>query len=272
MADNNNDRWNNDNRWAGEADDGQARDAARGYREGRYGDPDPRHVADGRHRGGGGYRGPQVNQDIGYGSGSLATGGYAATRAPGGFSDYGASTGGGYGDGYGGYGGPAGRGPDNRYGGGDQRFQPRGPSGSGDGFRASRAGYDDRSGPFAADELLDRQARGEDRSFWGRMFHRDEPGEHRGRGPKNYTRSDERIRDDVNDRLTDDSWLDAQEISVEVANREVTLSGTVASRDDKRRAEQLAESVSGVDHVQNNLRVARKDAGEAAATTPLPQV
>jgi osmotically-inducible protein OsmY len=80
-------------------------------------------------------------------------------------------------------------------------------------------------------------------------------GEHRGRGPKNYTRSDERIRDDVNDRLSDDSWLDASNIEVSVQGGEVTLSGTVTSRSDKRRAEDLAESCSGVKHVQNNLRL-----------------
>lgn len=80
-------------------------------------------------------------------------------------------------------------------------------------------------------------------------------GEHRGRGPKSYQRSDDRIREDVNDRLTDDPMLDASDIEVSVAGREVTLSGTVRQRWDKRRAEDLAESVSGVLHVQNNLRV-----------------
>lgn len=83
-------------------------------------------------------------------------------------------------------------------------------------------------------------------------------GDHRGRGPKNYARSDERIRDDVNDRLSDDSWLDASHIEVTVTDREVTLNGTVSSRDDKRRAEDLAEHCSGVNHVQNNLRVQRQ--------------
>jgi osmotically-inducible protein OsmY len=34
----------------------------------------------------------------------------------------------------------------------------------------------------------------------------------------------------------------------------VTLSGRVRTREDKRRAEDLAERVSGVTHVQNNLR------------------
>src|SRR6202008_3836799 len=73
--------------------------------------------------------------------------------------------------------------------------------------------------------------------------------------PKNYPRSDERSREDVNDRLSDDSWLDAAEIEVQVANAEVTLSGVVRERDDKRRAEDIAEQVAGVRHVQNNLRV-----------------
>jgi hypothetical protein len=80
-------------------------------------------------------------------------------------------------------------------------------------------------------------------------------GDHRGRGPKGYRRSDERVRDDINDRLTDDRHLDASEIEVTVAEGEVTLSGFVFRREDKRRAEDLAEHVSGVVHVQNNLRV-----------------
>jgi osmotically-inducible protein OsmY len=82
---------------------------------------------------------------------------------------------------------------------------------------------------------------------------------HRGRGPKNYRRSDDRVREDVSDRLTDDHWLDASDIEVTAKDAEVTLSGTVKSREDKRRAEQLAEQVSGVDNVQNNIRVQKQD-------------
>lgn len=78
--------------------------------------------------------------------------------------------------------------------------------------------------------------------------------DHRGRGPKAYVRSDERIREDVNERLTEDVWVDASEIEVSVAEGEVTLSGTVDSRRTKRRAEDCADSVTGVKHVQNNLR------------------
>lgn len=127
------------------------------------------------------------------------------------------------------------------------------------GYRG-RNEYDDRGrgGEYADDG---RRA-GEDRSWLERagdrvaeFFGAEDSGHHRGRGPKGYRRSDDRIRDDINDRLTDDAWLDASNIDVEVKDNEVTLSGTVNSREDKRRAEDLAEAISGVRHVQNNLRV-----------------
>jgi len=79
----------------------------------------------------------------------------------------------------------------------------------------------------------------------------------RGLGPQGYKRSDERISDEVHERLTDDSWLDASHISVSVAAGEVTLSGTVESREAKHRAERIVEDISGVAHVQNNLRPAK---------------
>jgi osmotically-inducible protein OsmY len=86
--------------------------------------------------------------------------------------------------------------------------------------------------------------------------------QHRGKGPKGYTRSDSRIQEDVSDRLSDDGALDASDIEVSVANGEVQLSGFVESKWAKRRAEDLAENVSGVHHVQNNVRV--RDAGGAS--------
>jgi BON domain-containing protein len=78
-------------------------------------------------------------------------------------------------------------------------------------------------------------------------------------GPKGYRRSDERIKEDVNDRLSDDYYLDASDVEVAVQNTEVTLTGTVKNRSDKRRAEDLAESVSGVTNVENRLRVKQYD-------------
>ena len=90
-------------------------------------------------------------------------------------------------------------------------------------------------------------------------------GQYRGHGPRGYKRNDERIREDVNDRLTDDAYLDASDIEVEVKNGEVTLSGVVRSRNDKRRAEDIVESISGVSNVQNNIRV--RQSGESTTIT-----
>jgi osmotically-inducible protein OsmY len=99
-------------------------------------------------------------------------------------------------------------------------------------------------------------------------------GKFRGRGPKNYRRSDERLRDEVCDRLTDNEWLDASDVEVNVVAGEVILNGIVDSRYAKRLAENIAESVSGVSNVQNNLRVqsyqAIAEAPLAGMDTPLP--
>jgi len=77
----------------------------------------------------------------------------------------------------------------------------------------------------------------------------------RGRGPKGYRRSDERIREDVCERLTDDWRIDATDVEVVVNDGEVTLSGVVNSRGAKRHAEDLVEDITGVRDVHNNLRV-----------------
>lgn len=79
--------------------------------------------------------------------------------------------------------------------------------------------------------------------------------DHRGRGPTNYTRSDERILEDACDELTEDWRIDASNIQVSVENGEITLDGTVDSREAKRRAEDCCHDISGVRHVQNNLRI-----------------
>lgn len=80
-------------------------------------------------------------------------------------------------------------------------------------------------------------------------------GSHRGKGPKDYQRSEKRILEDVCDRLSDDDELDASNIQVHVQNSEVILTGTVENRKQKRRAEDLVDSISGVKHVENRIRV-----------------
>ncbi|MDQ2640811.1 MAG: BON domain-containing protein [Pseudomonadota bacterium] len=92
----------------------------------------------------------------------------------------------------------------------------------------------------------------------------------RGMGPRGYVRSEARIREDVCDFLSDDPLVDATDIEVGVAGTEVTLAGTVETRRERRRAEDCAERVSGVTHVQNNLRVAREEAEGAGIPLPTP--
>jgi osmotically-inducible protein OsmY len=79
-------------------------------------------------------------------------------------------------------------------------------------------------------------------------------GHYRGHGPRNYKRSDERIKEDINDRLTDHAYLDASEIEVEVNDGNVMLSGSVINRYAKRMAEDIADSITGVKNVENRLR------------------
>jgi hypothetical protein len=80
-------------------------------------------------------------------------------------------------------------------------------------------------------------------------------GPHAGKGPRGWQRSDERIREDVSDRLEQHGHIDASELDVEVHNGEVTLRGSVDDRRQKRLAEDLVESITGVKDVHNELRV-----------------
>jgi hypothetical protein len=80
-----------------------------------------------------------------------------------------------------------------------------------------------------------------------------------GRGPKNWTRSDHRIHDEVCERLAHHSDVDATDIEVKVENGEVTLTGIVESRLMKYAAEDTAAEVMGVHDVHNRLRLASRE-------------
>lgn len=162
--------------------------------------------------------------------------------------------------------GPTGWGPD--WGDAHGRWGGRGVAG---GYAAGTRG-DGAGGPaYRRDRDFWDRASDEVASWFGddeaeRRRRMDAREDHRGRGPKGYSRSDDRILQDVSDTLADDSMLDAREISVNVSAGEVTLDGAVDSRFAKRRAEDCADRVSGVTHVQNNLRVRTTPAGEGAAS------
>ncbi len=87
-------------------------------------------------------------------------------------------------------------------------------------------------------------------SFWSRV-----KGAFHGKGPKNYVRSDDRIREDVCEHLSYHPYIDASDIEVIVRGGEVTLSGSVDARMVKRAAEECCDHVRGVRDVHNQLRV-----------------
>ncbi len=137
----------------------------------------------------------------------------------------------------------------------EQRAQRpgRGPGGYGDvrtgntlrygesAFGSSSSGY---TSPF------DEENRSTSASYGASLRQR---GPFSGRGPKGYQRSDERIREDACERLTYDPDIDASEVVVTVSGGEVTLSGEVENRHQKRLAEDLVEDVPGVKDVHNRL-------------------
>ena len=93
---------------------------------------------------------------------------------------------------------------------------------------------------------------------------------YRGLGPQSYKRPDERIRDDIYERLTDDHHIDARAIMVEVNQGNVTLTGTVIERRMRYAAEDLVESVMGVANINNQLRVQQESPSSGASATGEP--
>ncbi|HEY8573399.1 BON domain-containing protein [Phenylobacterium sp.] len=142
-------------------------------------------------------------------------------------------------------------------------------------------------GMFGSDYERNHGPRGEDfggdssRSF---MDHRAEReiaggGPHRGRGPQGWTRADQRIHEDVCERLAEDRLIDAREIEVEVQDGVVTLRGEAMGAADPHRAEQIARRASGVKDVRVELSVreggassmprhASEDAGQRTDRSP----
>ncbi len=218
---------------------GRDRDAERDYwgDRGRYGREDSR-----------GYGREDWGRDYGGGIGRRPMGGGAPGRAWGYDESWGRDPGWDRGWAPSGYG---------RAGYGRDRYGEREDYGNRDRDRGwwDRAS-DEVSSWFGDEQAERRRERDERRDYY------------RGRGPRGYTRSDERIREDVSDRLTDNPILDASEIDVAVSAGEVTLNGAVDSRYSKRLAEDLSEEVSGVTHVQNNLRIRNpeRDRGSISGT------
>lgn len=95
----------------------------------------------------------------------------------------------------------------------------------------------------------------ESRSHQNRKHHQD----YTGFGPRGYKRSDARIEEELCELLARDHYIDASDIVVAVENGIVKLSGTVRQREDRVEAEMLAESIIGVEDIQNDISVQRQN-------------
>lgn len=175
--------------------------------------------------------------------------GYESEQGRGASGAYGGGYGGSSGAGFGGYGGYG------SYGGGYERHE------SDRGYESPRSSGVSRYGRTGGGYEEDRQRMG------SQSQSREREGRFAGRGPKGYQRSDDRIREDVCDRLADAPDLDASDMEVSVREGEVTLSGLVRQRGDKRRAEDLIEDVSGVREVHNTLRTRGRESEQDTSVT-----
>jgi len=149
--------------------------------------------------------------------------------------------------------------PESRWGGSESE------SGIWGGYRQG-PGADEGRTPFGRESSASGLERGsgyrresgdESHNRWGQDREKRRRGPYTGVGPKGYQRSDERLKDEVCDRLAQDGEIDASDIKVEVKNREVTLSGTVESRTTKYNVEELVDDISGVKDIDNRIKVRR---------------
>lgn len=118
-------------------------------------------------------------------------------------------------------------------------------------------------GPLNEDELKGSR-QWHDREHYGsvnyvyplrRLLHPSDLKSFSGVGPKNYKRTDERIEEEVCNVLMKDRNIDASNIEVHVRGGVVLLSGTVEGRMDKIEAEMAIEGITGVEDIQNEIKV-----------------
>jgi osmotically-inducible protein OsmY len=198
-----------------------------------------------------GHEGSRGNTGQGrYGQSGYGGGGYdTGSRQDRGGGDYG----------YSGYGGQGQRDWQSRRSFSDYDVQSGGSRGPGYGAEGDYWRGQDQGGRYSQGTF------GTERSGWSEPFGEGQQqyspesggrGMHRGKGPKGYQRSDERLKEMLCERLRDDPEIDPSEVTISVAAGRVTLEGTVDSRQTKNRIEDVAEQF-GVQEVQNNLRVQR---------------
>jgi len=243
-------RWVPEGAYASQRDYGERQYGGYGRQQAGY-DEDSSRPSYGER---GGNRGYEAQRE--YGGGSYA--GYGPSGETTGHTGYSSQRG--YGEGWQrGYGGE----PQSSYGGGSQGY----PGASQGGYGGSQSAYGGSQSGYGGSQS--RYGGGWQSGYggtWQSGYDPREQGRTLRRGPKNYRRSDERIREDICERLMQ-SDVDASDVTVSVVDGRVTLDGTVPERHMKHRIEDIAEGSFGVTDVDNSLRVSRGGWGSGSADT-----
>jgi hypothetical protein len=167
---------------------------------------------------------------------------------------------------------------ENRYGGygmggyGEPGWQSYGPGyaqpyGRGQWDEQQRFGQGGYYGPYGPEGRWGHEGRS---SFEARRGFEGRFGQQRmGRAPRSYQRSDERIKDDLCDAILR-SWIDAENVEIQVKQGEITLGGTVEDRQQKRAIEDLAEQILGVKDVHNQIRIQHEERTSSTVGTKKP--
>jgi hypothetical protein len=152
-----------------------------------------------------------------------------------------------------------------QHGGGSNTWGDRDPQGRNwtqEGREFSQSGYPGQGGPSQGG-YYGMSGSDYDRFDQGRSTQGNER-RPTGRGPKNYTRSDTRIYEEVCDAISNDAQVDASDVEVKVEQGEVTLVGTVRDRNSSRRIEDIIDHIAGVKDVHNQIKVQRHEATHRA--------
>jgi osmotically-inducible protein OsmY len=113
--------------------------------------------------------------------------------------------------------------------------------------------YSPRPNSFNEEEYYN----GERFEIGGVDFERNEHPDYSGAGPKNYSPSFERIKEEACEELKRNPLVDASCITVEVKDGIIHLSGHVPDRTQKKEAEECIEHLSGVEDVLNLLKISQ---------------
>lgn len=89
--------------------------------------------------------------------------------------------------------------------------------------------------------------------YAGSEYHKKQPHNFIGKGPRGYQRSDDRIFEEVCEALKKNPTVDASGIGVKVQDGVVFLEGKARDRTEKRIAEMVVIDIPGVLDVRNQI-------------------